>query len=44
MAFSQGKKLLIFNKGLLVESILEQNTIFSRIYPQKSFYAREGAP
>jgi hypothetical protein len=35
MAFSEGKKLLILNKGLLVLSIPEQNTIFSRFYPQK---------
>jgi hypothetical protein len=44
MAFSEVKKLLILNKGLLVLSIPEQSTIFSRIYPQKSFYAREAAP
>jgi hypothetical protein len=44
MAFSEGKKLLILNKGLLVWSIPEQSTTFSRICPQKSFYAREGAP
>jgi hypothetical protein len=45
MAFSEAKKLLILNKGLLlVLSIPEQSTTFSRICPQKSFYATEGVP